>query len=239
MNELKAIRDKIDRIKFPDKVLNYNGTIQKGVAFFPCGNGITNKSTTISDKQFMILGHNQDNEKGYNKTAKKEDETYSPTWRYMRALLEQTEIREEDCFFTNFLLGITQGSTSNMGTPSSLRNTAFVTNCAKILLDQISIQQPKAIICLGLMPFKLLGLISKNILLKNVAIRAFKEIDPWNLAISRNQSFEGINNFTTTVAVIYHPCHRNLNVDNRKYKNLTGNLAEIAILNELNQKKGQ
>lgn len=232
MNEIKLLRTKIDEIDFPENVININGEI-KGIAFFPCGDGLVDDSKCISNKKYMILGHDQDNEAGFATTRKKGEETYSSTWKNMRNLLKEANIAEEDCFFTNFLLGIRKGSDTNTGKSPTLKNPLFLNECANFLIEQLKIQKPKAIICLGFVPFKLLGLLSRGLLLKNIGMTEFKEIDKWQAAISKGMHFELIPDFETNIGVIYHPSYRNLNKGKRRYGAFKGNLAEVKILEEL------
>jgi len=147
--------------------------------------------------------------------------------------LSESNIEEKDCFFTNFLLGIRKDSNTNTGKSPTLKNPNFVNDCANFMIEQIRLQKPKAIICLGLVPFKLLGLISKSLLLKNIGITEFKEIDQWELGLIRNVNFELIEGFKTSIGVIYHPSYRNINKRYRRYRGIKGNLAELKILEEL------
>lgn len=192
-------------IKYPNDILQIDKKIS-GIGFFPGGNGTINPNAEPSTKLFMILGQDQDNVKGFQKTINSKDgnETYSSTWYNMQKLLELSNIDENDCFFTNFLMGIRKND-SNVGTSPAFMYPDFLADCADIFIEQLKMQMPKGIICLGLIPFQLLGLVSRTILLANVGMTSFKEIDVRKAALLKGITFEQLPGFQTNVAVIYHP----------------------------------
>ena len=124
MNELKLLRNLIDHIDFPENVIKINGEI-KGKGFFPGANGITDESTEISNKKYMIIGQDQDNEKGFEYSVEKGSEEHTSTWRNLKELLEEVNISEYDCFFTNFLLGLRKNSMRNVGKSPAISNSKF------------------------------------------------------------------------------------------------------------------
>lgn len=232
MSQFKYFIEKLNKYNFPENVINHAGRII-GYGFFPGSSGCLDNSNEITRKKVLIIGQDQDNEVGFEKTMKKGDERYSSTWNNLLELLKESNIDESDCFFTNFILGIRKKAKSNVGKSPSMMNVEYLKFCSNIMIEQIEFHRPIAIICLGLIPFKLLGLISNDILVKNIWLTEFKEIDIHNLAINDNISFETILDFETNVGVIYHPSYRKINVSHRKYKRLKGNNAEINILIDL------
>ncbi|MFM9947217.1 MAG: uracil-DNA glycosylase family protein [Saprospiraceae bacterium] len=233
MNAIQSIREKIMTLKYPSDIQGIGKKIS-GIGFFPGGNGTINLEEMPNDKPFMILGQDQDNVIGFEKTinAKGGNETYSSTWRNMLVLLKESGIKENDCFFTNFLMGIRKND-SNVGTSPAFMHPDFLAACADIFIDQLKMQRPKGIICLGLRPFQLLGLVSRTILLKNIGMTTFRDIDIRETSLLKGIEFEQFPGFKTNVAVIYHPSYRKLNAKNRNYNNTEGNKAEIVLLNDL------
>jgi len=233
MYTIQSIREKIMALKYPSNIQRRGKEIS-GIGFFPGGNGTINLEEMPNDKPFMILGQDQDNITGFQKTINSKDgnEIYSSTWRNMRNLLESSGIDENDCFFTNFLMGIRKND-SNVGTSPAFMYPDFLAACADIFIDQLKMQMPKGIICLGLIPFQLLGLVSRTLLLKNVGMTAFRDIDIRETSLLEGIEFEQFPGFKTNVAVIYHPSYRKLNAKNRNYNNTEGDKAEIVLLNDL------
>ena len=182
-----------------------------GPAFFPGGSGMLKDTGMISDKPIMILGHDQDNEKGFNRTIRGDKkltpprgETYSFTWRQLQKSLAESGIEETDCFFTNFIMGIRKNAPSNTGTSPALKEARFVEKCAALLIRQIDLQKPEAILCLGIVPLRLLSLISHNVHYRYVAVDSFNEIHERGAEMVIDDITE-LPGFKTKLIVVAHP----------------------------------
>ncbi len=221
-------------MKYPAGIMRNVGHDINGLGFFPGANGTFDNSTIISNKPIMILGQDQDNEKGFAKSCKVGNESYSPTWTNLRALLEKAHINEAECFFTNCIMGIRLKTTKNTGKSPAHGYPDFLKECLVILEEQIRIQKPKLIISLGRIPAKLLSVISKDLLLKFIAIDEFKEIDQWDFAVNRGIEFDNIPAFKTNMVVLYHPSFRALNIIKRqRIAHSSGIDPEVEMLREI------
>lgn len=182
----------------------------------------------------MILGHDQDSSKGFEETIMKGEEVYSPTWRNLRKLLDEANIDEKDCFFTNCLMGIRIHGKSTGKSPGLNYNT-YVDECLEFLKIQITLQEPKAIVCLGNVPFfNLLPRVSSDFKERLNRINTILEADEKGVAINYNVGFDGIDDFHSTVAILVHPSRRfGKNISRRTYKGCLGNKAELTLLRNL------
>jgi len=143
--------NKYDKYPLEWKMKKVCGEI-KGFSFFPGGKGIfynseegSDKSETISDKEYMILGNDWGTLKYYdsamNEPEPKKDPT-DPTSRNLLKLLKQVEIKPENCFFTNAILGV---RTDREITAKPQGNEEFLYLCKEFFKKQVSVQ----IECLG------------------------------------------------------------------------------------------
>ena len=229
------MREKVKNLSYPSGVMRMiNGEIT-GKGFFPGAKGTSDCSTSISNKKVMVLGQDQDNEAGYQKSKNKGEETYSPTWKNLELVLSTAGIKLSDCFFTNCIMGV-RVAEKNTGKSPALAYPDFIGECMTLLKEQISLQKPDLIICLGMIPIKLLGLLSKYILARFITIESYSEIDSYGLSLLRQFNFDNLGDFSTTVAVIVHPSFRHINQKFRKYSSngyqWEGEKAELELLKD-------
>ena len=145
MTELEQLKSKVEQLNYPPTMLKINGEIE-GVGFFPGATGIIGASKKISERAIMILGQDQDNEIGFKKSVKEGNEQYSKTWEYLGKLLQSAEIAEEDCFFTNSIMGIRKDTKSNSGFSPAFKDSVFINACLDFLTFQIATQRPLSLI---------------------------------------------------------------------------------------------
>ena len=233
MTELAELRKLIEEVDYSDSgMTKINGEI-KGEGFFPGADGMIEKNGVISDKKFMILGQDQDKEIGFKKSVKIGNEAYTPTWRNLKGLLSESSISLNDCFFTNCIIGARLNAMKNTGKSKAIFSSRFLAGSIRILTKQIEIQRPKGIICLGIIPVRLLSLLSDILHLNFVGVDNFREIDQNNLSLIEEVEFREIKGFTTSIACLNHPSYRNLNVKNREFEGYSGEFAELEILNKI------
>lgn len=233
MTEIQTLREKVDKISYPNLLIKkINGEI-KGNGFFPGADGMIGDVKKISQKDIMILGQDQDKLAGFEKSKKARNEEYTPTWKNLIKLLNDAKIESKRCIFTNCILGVRKIGNKNTGKSPALIDKNFIYQSLKFLEFQIDLQKPKAIICLGIIPIKLLGYLSKELHLKFMIVETFKEIDERKIGINKNVQFDNISNCQPTIIILTHPSYRNLNVKHRKYKNFEMNEAEIEMLREI------
>ena len=206
-----------------------------GTSFFPGGTGIWNTTPGKPTPPMpiggvMILGHDYHSEAGFQKTlARGIENLKGPTWGNLLKLLDRANIRREDCFFTNFFVGLRAGTRSTGKFPG-LHDAAFVERCRSFLIQQISVQRPKLVITLGsYVPFLIAPL--NPSLTPWLFAKTFIKIDHNDHSVLNEVTFPqiGIPLIVTFVALI-HPCYRLRNVYIRRYKNAQGEAAESLML---------
>ncbi|GAB4491665.1 MAG: hypothetical protein OHK0019_12190 [Saprospiraceae bacterium] len=225
MSYLLEIRNQIKAIQHPLDMAKVNGEIE-GNGFFPGASG-TSDGFQKKEKPILILGQDQDREEGFEKSKGKKGEEYTPTWKHLQMVLEEGGITLEDCFFTNCLLGVRKSASINTGKSPGFADPRFVAECAELLRSEIEFFQPKIILCLGLIPFRFLGLLSGEVLRRSVCIDEFKELDEWEFQLTQEES---LLNHPVQIVVLCHPSYRNLNAKHRKYKEFRGEEAEKQLL---------
>ncbi len=229
MKEIDQLRNELGNIKFLKGIMEMPKERIKGTSFFPCGNGVFENS--LCQKSIMILGQDQDNEKGFNKSMSENTETYSATWRNMIKLFNEAKINLKHCFFTNCLMGIRINSKRNVGKSPGLIYEEFLKENLNYLSRQIKIINPKSITILGLIPLKFLALLSNELRLKTTFLKSFREIDDNGYGYLESVKFEEIGYIN--IAILVHPSYRIQNCMNRKFDGMNGNLAEVEILKKV------
>lgn len=233
MSEIKALRLEVEKLGYPQGIISkVNGEIN-GPGFFPGAYGMLTQSDRISDKSIMVLGQDQDNTEGFQKSLRLNRETYSKTWTNLLQLFNEVQIDLAQCFFTNCLMGIRQNATTNTGISPGYKDPEFRRSCLKFLCYQISLQRPKVILCLGQMSIKMLCQVSSQLAQAMDGLDTIIKIDEANKAVNFAVSFDSIPGFTTNVVLLVHPSYRPSNIGRRHYKQWLGHEAEKAILFEV------
>lgn len=204
-----------------------------GVGFFPAFRGVNDGTADISRKDFIVLGQDQDNLKGYEKNKANKHEENSATWRNMDKLFGRVKISMDDCFFTNAIMGL-RDTKKSTGKSPGYRKPEFTQACLEILEDTIKLVKPKAIICLGIWPARFLGMASGDIAKKLICLDSYQEIDAHNCALIKGARIDRFTDFKTNVAIIVHPSYRGVNAKKRSFKRIKNHeRAEVEILKEL------
>ena len=136
----------------PDSVQRIREPID-GTAFFPGGHGLWRSAhphgqmpQQFPEKSIMLVGHNFDSVQRYGWSVKRGIEVMKwPTWRNTRAYISYADLTEEQCFFTNALMGLQPKASRGMLRATDL----FRAECLTFLGEQIAIIRPKAVIALG------------------------------------------------------------------------------------------
>jgi uracil-DNA glycosylase len=241
LHPIEQLFAKLDRIipPYPPRVIPVPDRIL-GTAFFPGGSGLWNTIPgkalpTMPTGKIMILGQDFDSEQGFKRSRDNFGENLNgPTWRNLRTLLKDANIRLEDCFFTNLFMGLRTGS-RNTGRFPGAGDEKFVGRCLSFLQEQIAVQQPSLILTLGCHVPPLLAQLSDDL----ASWRSCKKLSHLNsLPFIRNVHFDICPELQVTVAAFVHPSFRYLNVVHRKHGKLEGAEAESAILEEALQVSG-
>ena len=207
-----------------------------GTAFFPGGMGLWHPNPEdplppMPTGGVMVLGHDFYSEAGYRRfLANRGESTRGPTWRNLLALLARVGVGPERCFFTNAYMGLRAGSENTGRFPGS-RDPGFVGRCRAFLEEQIRAQQPRLILTLGSHVPAVLAPLSEDLTpwLKAASLKALDEAGcPFITAAH----FPSIPPSDVTVAALVHPSIRWASVLRRRYKNLSGDAAEVRILGD-------
>ncbi len=244
---MTEIEDLINEIK---RNRNYFTTMEivtgeiKGFSFFPGGKGTyydseesPDKSEKISDKEYMILGHDWGTlsyyNKDMNKPESKKDPT-DPTCRNLKNLLEQVNIKPENCFFTNAILGVRKDIKITAKPPAfEKENEEFLRYCRDFFKKQVSIQRPKVIFVLGRYPAKFLAPILAPLNDKTKVwgkFPNFKTIDEQGAQVIKN--VEILPNLFVNFVLLVHPSWSHVTSKGRTYKTYQGPKAEIEMIKE-------
>lgn len=179
----------------------------------------------------MIVGHNFDSEAGFERSFNRGGENFNgSTWRNLLTFLKQVEISPEWCFFTNAFVGLQPGNRA-MGPFAGKQNPEFVYWCQNFLLEQIKIMQPRLILSLGAHVPSFLAPLSFELRQVWSGVKRLSTLDEQEAAVIYPSTFEGMLRPTAVVALT-HPSYRIVNVKNRRYKELTGDEAEQALVKD-------
>jgi hypothetical protein len=217
---------------YPDDVVPVYDRIG-GTSFFPGGDGLWkhgSKNDDLTIGGVMVVGHNFDNISGFDKSLQMGTEPVTcATWRNIRKLLLDSKITLEDCYFTNVYVGLMK-TESNVGIFPGSKSEVFKKQCIEFLEYQISVQRPSIILTLGRFVPSLIARLSKE-LSEWLTVQNVAQLDLNNKQIISGANFcDG--NVVSTVIALTHPAQRHLNVGRRKYRSITGNEAEIAMLRD-------
>jgi hypothetical protein len=136
--------------------------------FFPFCSGIwCNDGTRVEFpfQKIMILGQDFGTNLYMNRLRDKQGENVDnqQTWVELRYMLSEVSIPLQDCLYTNAIMGI-RASGSGTGVNPAFKNKnargiTFIKECfTKIFIEQVRIQEPKLIICMGKQVYEFLKL---------------------------------------------------------------------------------
>ena len=227
MSEINKLKMQLEKITdYPNSMKKISDSIN-GIAFFPGVKGTFDGSDIISNKDIMVLGQDFDSETNFNSSFEngKEDIDKNKTWRNLRSLLQELNISENNCFYTNAIMGIRKGNKSTGKSPA-FKGKDFIKQCQDFFLYQINIQKPKTIFVLGKHVAEFLSA-TANELAEWSRIPNYKWLDS-NKPVRMKVEFK--NGIKSNIVVLTHPSFRPVNVSRRKYKNYTGDTAEMEMI---------
>lgn len=205
-------------------------TPMEGTAFFPGGSGLWREDRPsgplppLPIGKVMVLAHNFGCERDYEPSRRGES-LRCPTWRNLLHLLEECCIRREDCFFTDFYMGLLKGNRSVGKFPSSKE---FDKECQRFLTEQINVQQPRLILTLGAVVPPVIAPLSPE-LARWRDCGTLKELDAQQISLIPSATFPNSDvRSTVAVAALTHPCMPN--ISHRRYRGCSGAEAQSAIL---------
>jgi len=230
IKQMRELRKKLWMVKpYPPGMLAIPRPI-RGTAFFPGGSGLWGSAESspalTSHRPIMVLGHDFDSEAAYLDSYERGDETHGPTWRNLRLLFEETGIAIHQCFFTNFIMGMREGSESTGRSPAS-RDEGFIDRCGRFFIEQLNVVRPKLLLTLGTTVPRMIASRSES-LADWASVRKLADLDRLG-PVRFGVGFRGYRG-RVCVAALTHPSLRGPNVRHRRYRGKTGAEAESAML---------
>lgn len=196
---------------FPPNIKDTDNDIRKmiqGTAVFPGGSGLWRGSgffgplpELFPDAPFMIVGHNFDSRTGYMKSKDRGGELQSPHtfWGVLLGYLRNASMSPQVCFFTNAMMGLMpEGATGKMPIEKMFKEQ-YENQCRQLLIKQIDIVKPRALISLGGEAGKFVAKIRPTIpwhRSMHPSAREFKPLDRREIRISSEG--QAIDRFITT-----------------------------------------
>lgn len=177
----------------------------------------------------LVLGHNLDSARGFAQSVARGGENLNgATWRSLTEFLVRALPGEQalaKCFFSNFLIGLIEGS-SAVGEFPGTRDLAFVERCRLFLVHQIKVVRPSLLLVLGIHTPRLLFPLSP-VMAHWQNARTFSDIDRGNGGLIPRAIIGGVE---LSIVALTHPCHRRMNVRHRHFQGLVGDAAELEML---------
>ncbi len=239
--QLTSIKDKnyIDTKMAPmsmEKIVNETG-------FFPVADGLYKRG--IENVKFpvgkiMVLGQDFGNEYYVDDLINKfgGDELNnkrSSTWRTIENIyVKEYNLKLEMCFFTNVLMDIREGNTTMTGNfvdkLGKKRKNNLLKKNLDFFIEQLNIQKPKIIICLGNAVIDFVSQLSFSDCIKpDIKEKKISNID--FVSEIKNPKINHLEN--VKLVFLTHPSNWKLNIKHRKYNNnLTASEAEKAMLKD-------
>jgi hypothetical protein len=221
-------------VRYPAGVLRVPKPIP-GTAFFPGGYGLWNTSADRPLPEFprggvMVLGHDFHSESEYEASlARGIERLEGSTWRNLLDVLRRAKVPLDQCFFTNYYMGLREGVETTGPFPGA-NDAAFVHHCRTFLQEQLRTQLPRLLITLGITVPWGIATLSPDLEAWSLK-RGLKHLDTVG-AVRQNVQFDSSPGFTTTVVALTHPCFRHASVRHRRYKGLLGDAAELHLLRD-------
>ena len=176
----------------------------------------------------MVLGHDFHSRQGYDKSFALggEPETM-PTWRNLLALLRQTGIALEECFFTNLYMGLRTGAGTTGPFPGAT-NAEFVAHCRGFLLEQLRAQRPALVLTLGIHVPPVLASMAPQLApwCESTGLTHLDDVG----AVQTGVTFQDIEGYSATVIALIHPSLRYASLRHRRFGTATEPEAELRLV---------
>lgn len=123
-----------------------------GTACFPGGAGLWRGAANggrlpeyFPQSPVMLVGHNFDSVRGFELSLGRKGEVDGQFWQILLAIVRDSGLAPDQCFYTNALMGLKPGSAN--GAMQSVRG--YKEQCRLFLSRQVEIVVPRAVIALG------------------------------------------------------------------------------------------
>jgi hypothetical protein len=210
----EALRAEMNSIivSYPDIISPVERPIN-GTAFFPGGPGLwmpkRGELPNFPHGKIMILGQDFGTKEFFEVSWQRNEEDLTQyTWGNLLKLLYRVSVRPEDCFFTNVYMGLRKEG-KNTDDYVAAKDKSYTKLCEQFFVKQLELQKPSLIFALGKPVFAFLTALNTDLLKWNK--KTFKQIDIAG-AIVGPTAFKGIDNYSTTVVALLHPCLRHSNL---------------------------
>ena len=220
--------------RYPTGVLRVPVPIP-GTAFFPGGYGLWNSAAgqplpTFPVGGIMVLGHDFHSESGYRASIARGRESASqPTWRNLVDVFGRAGVPLEGCFFTNYFMGLRAGDATTGPFPGA-KDAEFVSYCQAFLVEQLRAQRPRLVITLGVHTPPGVAALSRDLRDWGTG-RGLRHLDSVG-ALRTGARIDDVPGFSTAFVALTHPSLRHASVRHRRYMDLAGDAAEVALLRD-------
>lgn len=200
-----------------------------GTAFFPGGCGLWLDGTNEQFPDIMVVGQDFSTlEEHRNMLAGHSTDLDTATWRNFRPFAAEGGLDLHRCFFTNALMGLRVSGSSLGANPAYKKhNSEFMNRSHAFLEMQVAAIRPRLILVLGKHAAQIFAACSAELAVW--ANSTFDEIDKRSHGLVINAR---IGTVTTACVALTHPSFRHANVGRRRYRNMVGHAAELALLRE-------
>jgi uracil-DNA glycosylase len=199
-----------------------------GPAFFPEGTGLSHPLPSDDRRPaIMAIGHNfgcADYRMEIGSAGREDDKA---TWRNLDALLLKAGTKPEQCFRTNWFIGLLPGG-KQVGRFLLRSDPGYEQACRQLLIKQIEFLRPIAILLLG-------PEVASRAYQIMPALKPWRDADKW-IDIDRSSIGHSARNvevpaagMTTNVVALLHPSFGAAN-QGRRMRNMAVPLTEVEII---------
>jgi len=148
IEKIKKLFEKANQLKYDEHCGMGMIEKMKGSGFFPGCSGLHDEQSDSVNKFVMIVGQDFDTEINYNKLGEKGEVDSNTTWRNLKKLLNDINIPERICFFTNAYMGLRKDG-KNTGSSPAKKSPQFAKQCQIFFEEQLRVINPELVLILG------------------------------------------------------------------------------------------
>ncbi len=194
----------------------------KGTAFFPGGLGLCfEESSAVGPEHtaVMVVGQDFNTAATYEHAFERETEIdSSQTWWNIRSVFRKLALPIDQCFFTNFYMGLREGG-SEIGPFPGRNDRNFVQRCARFFERELEVMRPRLIVTLGTVPLVAIG---KEVFKRSMPRILSECVDVYHDLPAAHGS--------VALVALTHPSLYFANVGRRRFRGLKGLDAERAMV---------
>jgi len=225
MSDIQLLRETLRSLKLPysaDTGMVEVSEQVKGIAFFPVGRGLFDDGENLPKGKIMILGQDFGTlSYTQNLPQSGEDVEKNATWRNLLELISGAKISENECFFTNAIMGVREKEEKMTGKSPGMKHKGFRKKCQEFFEFQIETQKPTTIWALGMEVMRFLLPLSSELREKWGKISTLKSLDETSTPLLKAIHFDNNKLLKTNVLILTHPCIWS-NLEKRKFNEIKG-----------------